>query len=93
MTISVLAALLFIVALLLLVAALIYLARKQTTHRTPYGSWSDIFIRPKSGLGTILDTNERLQEQIGSAKHHSHKHQNHARTHASKNREKKAEQE
>lgn len=59
MTVSELAALLFIIVLLLLVWALIYLARKQTTHRAPYSSWSDIFIRPQEGLGTILDTNER----------------------------------
>jgi len=86
MTISVLAALLFIVVLLLLVAALIYLARKQTTHRAPYSPWSDIFIRPKSGLGTILDTNERLQEQLDATKHHSHKQHNHARNSLRKSR-------
>ncbi|HZO74695.1 MAG TPA: hypothetical protein VFB60_20990 [Ktedonobacteraceae bacterium] len=85
---SELAALLFIVVLLLLVGALIYLARKQTTHRAPYGSWSDIFIRPKSGLGTILDTNERLQEQLGAMKHWSHKHHNHARNSLGKSRPK-----
>lgn len=86
MTISVLAALLFIVVLLLLVWALIYFARKQTTHRAPYSSWSDIFIRPNEGLGTILDTRDRLQEQIGPAKHRSHKQQNHARNSLGKSR-------
>lgn len=93
MTISVLAALLFIGILLLLVWALAYLAREQTTHRSPYGSWSQIFLRPNEGLGTILDTRDKLQKQISSANRQSHKHQNSTRNRLRKNRSKEARKE
>ncbi len=74
-----LVALIIIGILLLIVAAAIYLARTQKPKAQHYGSWSQV-LGPQF-RGSVLDVNERLNEEISAGQHQSRWRRQTHRTH------------
>jgi hypothetical protein len=63
--------------LILFFLAAMYFARGQTSHRTPYDSWSAM-LGPRNGAGRVMDANERVLHEIGSAQgRHRHRKRSH----------------
>jgi hypothetical protein len=60
-----LAALIYIGILVLILGVGIYLANRQKPNSPRYGSWSRL-LGPRLGNGTMLDVNEKLNEEIAA---------------------------